>query len=209
MINHLVILANGDFPTHSVPLERLKRADAIICCDGAAEQLIKREITPHAIVGDLDSVTSDTKRKFSDITVFDSDQENNDLTKAFNHSLNLAPSTITILGATGKREDHTLGNISLLAEYTSRTKIPVEMITDYGKFRVIFNTTAIGCTPGQQISFFAFDSTLKIKSTGLKYPLDNVKFDIWWKATLNECTSHLYRLTLSHQTPVVIYTPFK
>ncbi len=209
MIDHLVILANGDFPTHNIPLKKLEKADAIICCDGAAEQLVRRGVTPHSIVGDLDSLPNDIKQRFHRITIFDSDQESNDLTKAFKHSLELSPCTITILGATGKREDHTLGNISLLAEYASQTKIPVEMITDYGKFNIIFNTTTIGCTPGQHLSFFTFDKTLRIKSTGLKYPLDNVIFDIWWKATLNECTSHIYRLTLSHKTPVVIYTPFK
>ena len=120
---------------------------------------------------------------------------------------------IVILGATGKREDHTLGNISLLADYAERlmqfgkmeftrkssavntklaTKehdsynITVEMITDYGIFIPFMDSFKISARQGEQISFFAFDPTLHIKSKGLMYPLDNVKFDMWWKATLNE-----------------------
>lgn len=124
---------------------------------------------------------------------------------------------IIILGATGKREDHTLGNISLLADYAEMLKqsfsakatagnkknttdkdnpynITVEIITDYGIFTPYLDSFKITGRPrgsasqkkGEQISFFAFDSTLRIKSKGLVYPLDNVKFDMWWKATLNE-----------------------
>lgn len=40
---------------------------------------------------------------------------------------------IDILGATGKREDHTLGNISLLFDYM-RQGLDVTMQTDYGSF---------------------------------------------------------------------------
>ena len=116
---------------------------------------------------------------------------------------------IFIIGATGKREDHTLGNISLLADYAEILKkkfsakatadkrkfvtqkcdpnnITVEMITDYGIFTPFTDSFKISARKGEQISFFAFDPTLCIKSEGLVYPLDSVKFDMWWKATLNE-----------------------
>ena len=42
------------------------------------------------------------------------EQETNDLNKAFRYCLANGWTDIVILGATGKREDHTLGNIGLL-----------------------------------------------------------------------------------------------
>ncbi|MDM8004372.1 MAG: hypothetical protein QUS66_15985, partial [Bacteroidota bacterium] len=51
-----VILANGTFPSHPVPLARLHETDMIICCDGAAGKLVAHGLEPGIIIGDLDSV---------------------------------------------------------------------------------------------------------------------------------------------------------
>ncbi len=50
-----VLLANGDFPRHPVPLTILRRAGSLICCDGAAANL-PAGIEPDAVVGDGDSL---------------------------------------------------------------------------------------------------------------------------------------------------------
>ena len=55
----VVILANGNFPTHPVPLQTLQGAKTIICCDGAAESLINSGRTPDIIIGDLDSLSEE------------------------------------------------------------------------------------------------------------------------------------------------------
>ena len=77
-----VILANGRFPTHPVPLSILKNATRLICCDGAANNMEAMGLTPTAIVGDLDSLSEDLKGKYSDRLFQDTDTETNDLTKA-------------------------------------------------------------------------------------------------------------------------------
>ena len=51
-----VILANGEFPTHEIPLQILNEADFIICCDGASQNLLDYGLKPNLIIGDLDSV---------------------------------------------------------------------------------------------------------------------------------------------------------
>ena len=41
MINcEVAILANGDFPTHAVPLSLLENAKHIVACDGALTNLV-------------------------------------------------------------------------------------------------------------------------------------------------------------------------
>ncbi len=204
----IVILANGEFPSHETPLNKLKSAQSIICCDGAAEKLIQAGMEPTAIVGDMDSLPSKIQQKYSHIIFKNDCQESNDLTKAFNYALKLKPKTITILGATGKREDHSLGNISLLANYAAQTEIPVEMYTNTGLFQVIFEGGKFCSHIGKQISLFTLDSNLRIQSKGLKYPLDNVVFNSWWKATLNECEGDFYELNLSITSPVIIFSAY-
>ena len=201
----IVILAAGDFPRAEAPMAELRGADLRICCDSAAEALVAHGLEPDRIVGDLDSLSPAFRERYADRITHISEQDDNDLTKAFHLALTLSPSRITILGATGKREDHTLGNISLLLDYAREASCPVMMLTDYGRFETIFDTATLPSVPGQQISIFAFDNTLTIKSAGLKYPTDQVRFDTLWKATLNEALSSSFTLTLSHPSGVLLF----
>jgi len=202
---HIVILAAGDFPKAEAPLQALREADVRICCDSAAENLVAAGMEPDYIVGDLDSISADFRERYADRITHVSEQDDNDLTKAFHLALTLQPAGITILGATGRREDHTLGNVSLLIDYVREASCPVEMITDHGRFKVILDTTTLAVTPGQPVSIFAFDNSLKITSAGLKYPTDAVCFDSLWKATLNTALSETFTLTLSHPCGVLLF----
>ena len=202
---HIVILAAGDFPRAEAPLAALREGDVRICCDSAAEALVAFGLEPDRIVGDLDSLSPDFQARYADRITHIAEQDDNDLTKAFHLALTLSPSRITILGATGKREDHTLGNVSLLLDYAREAACPVAMLTDYGRFEAIFETATLPAFPGQQVSIFAFDNSLTIKSAGLKYPTDQVRFDTLWKATLNEALSSSFTLTLSHPCGVLLF----
>lgn len=187
-----VILANGNFPTHPVPLAAIHTAELIVCCDGAAEKLVAHGLDPGVIIGDLDSVSSELKKRYAQILVQDSDQETNDLTKAVNWCVTAGIKGVTILGATGIREDHTLGNISLLADYSER--IDAVMLTDTGSFRVYDLSVTISSHPGQQVSIFSIDPSLKVTSTGLKYPLTSLRLHSWWRGTLNEAAGREFSL---------------
>jgi len=197
----IVILANGTFPTHPVPLARLCDADMIICCDGAAEKLVANGLEPGIIIGDLDSVSPEFKERYGNILVQDTDQDTNDLTKAVNWCIAVGIREVTILGATGIREDHTLGNISLLADYS--TRIDAVILTDTGSFRVYDRSVTIDSHPGQQVSLFSIDPSLKATSSGLKYPLDNLTLHSWWRGTLNEAVTDSFSLDFNSGKVIV------
>jgi thiamine pyrophosphokinase len=103
---------------------------------------------------------------------------------------------VAIIGATGIREDHTLGNISLLADY--RDRIEAVMLTDTGSFRVYDRSVTISSRPGQQVSVFSIDPSLKVTSSGLKYPLDNLTLHSWWRGTLNETLAESFSLAFAN-----------
>ena len=98
-----------------------------------------------------------------------------------------------------------MGNVSLLIDYVREASCPVSILTDYGRFEAILDSATLPCRRGQEISIFAFDNTLQIKSAGLQYPTDNVVFDSLWKATLNVAAADSFTLTLSHPAGVLVY----
>lgn len=204
--SHTVIVADGEFPVHSIPLSYLKNASRIICCDGSTENLLAAGFIPTAIVGDMDSLNQDVARRFTDRIFRETDQETNDLTKAVNWCVAKGYNDIVIIGATGKREDHTIGNISLLAEYVLKTS--VLMISDTGFFMPLTSSSTISCFPGQQISIFSIDINTEITSSGLKYSLLKSKISNWWQATLNEATGYSFSLEFINGR-LIVYLKFK
>jgi thiamine pyrophosphokinase len=205
MSAYTVILADGTFPEHEVPLGYLKSAERIICCDGSAETLLNAGMIPDAIVGDLDSLSKGIAKRFSDRLFRDTDQETNDLTKAVKWCAQRGYRKIAIVGATGKREDHTIGNISLLAEYVR--KMEVIMVTDTGVLLPFIQSCKVSSFRGQQVSVFSVDTETEITSTGLKYPLKKRKLSNWWIATLNESVGKSFTLEFTGG-PVIVYLEF-
>lgn len=112
-----VILADGEYPVHEYPLRLLRETPYIVCCDGAANTFISHGYIPNMIIGDGDSLSVENRMLYKDRLFYVADQETNDLTKAIRFLLGKNFRNVVILGATGKREDHTLGNISLLMEH--------------------------------------------------------------------------------------------
>lgn len=220
-----VIICDGEFPKKDYPRYIIRNADFIICCDGAAGTFMRNASAifsearlPDVIIGDMDSLPASLRRKLSAdsgdrraVLVHETEQDHNDQTKAFRYIMEHCPDVtgITILGAGGKREDHTIGNMSLLMEY-ARTYdldsrgITVDMVSDYTTAFAITDSTEFDCGEGRKVSVFTPDNSLTIKSEGLMYKTDDVVFDNWWKATLNTATEDRVRLTFSHRSIALI-----
>lgn len=187
-----VILGNGRFPTHEIPLSILQKAECIICCDGAADILIESGITPSIIIGDMDSINETTKETFSDIIIPNFNQETNDQTKAIEWAISQNITEVVILGATGLREDHTIGNISLLARYVK--DIQVQMVSNYGIFTPILSSHTFESYKGQKVSIFSLTPQVEITSENLQYSLQNLQLQSWWMGTLNKSIGETFTL---------------
>lgn len=213
-----VIICNGDFPRKEYPRYLIKTADLIVCCDGALQTFLRHSAgifgelrSPDAVIGDMDSLSPALREKYSHIIIRDPDQETNDQTKAFNYIISNFKdiSSIHIIGATGKRVEHTVGNISLLMEYARTYDLEamgtsVDMVYDYGTVCAVTDTAEIHCGKGRKVSIFSPDNTLRIHSEGLEWQTDGVIFDNWWKATLNIASEDVVKLTFSHRSIALI-----
>ena len=198
-----VILANGDFPSHPIASSILENCKYLVCCDGAINNLVATDKIPNAIVGDCDSLSKENKERFADIIYRITEQETNDLTKAVNFCIQQGRIKITILGATGKREDHTIGNISLLCEYMKFAD--VEMVTDHGIFISIDSDSLFESKAGQQVSIFCIDQC-QITSHNLVYPIKDQIFTNWWQATLNEAEQDEFSIEADGR--IIVYRAF-
>lgn len=222
---HALILADGAFPEAEKRHHLLKQAPHIICCDGAVQKLLDFGMEPHAIVGDMDSISGELMKRYADRLHPSSDQETNDLTKAVDYCVANGFDEVAILGATGLREDHTLGNIALLADYAQRLK-SVCLLTDYGRIDAFRSGMSVNdfvattydtkapevCTTrdgkftvarfdsfhGQQVSIFSLNPTTRLTTMGLKYPVEDRSFTSWWQGTLNESIGEQFSLSIDN-----------
>ncbi len=215
-MHNVVIICDGKFPKTEYPRYIIRTADFIICCDGALRKFMRagksvfgEERLPDLVIGDMDTLPASLQRKYADIIIREDEQEHNDQTKAVRWALNNLKDieSIRILGATGGRSDHTIGNLSLIMEYTRMFDlgdIVLETVDDEGTFFPVTETTEFDCGIGRGVSIFSPDPTLRIRSTGLEYPTDNVVFDNWWKATLNKASADTVKLELSHKSIALV-----
>lgn len=234
-MNKAIILANGQFPKRKEALQAMLQAPLLICCDGAYDKLVASGLFSHATVmpeivtvGDGDSieltdeVKSDTRKlKALFIDRYASDQDTNDLTKSVRYAVSRGVTHIVILGATGLREDHTLGNISLLGQYANMTSsegkpLSVRMYSDYGYFTpVVAAVQSSGSTSptvakfksyvGQQVSLFSLYGDMLVTVEGLKYPIVRRNLKQLWEATLNEATADSFKITLEGAGMLLVY----
>lgn len=199
-----IVLADGAFPTHPDLVALLLTHERVICCDGAAEKLMQMGRIPSCVIGDLDSISAITKAQLGQKLIHQSDQETNDLTKAVHYCVENKLYNVVIMGATGKREDHTLGNISLLALYHSLLH-QVVMISDYGIFSAIDKTTVFSSYEYQQVSLFSILPTCPISVAGLRYPIIQRPLEMWWQGTLNESLGTSFTVQLHDKGLCIVF----
>lgn len=193
-----VIFADGDCPTHPIPLGILRSGRPVIACDNAGAQLItKWNMLPDAIVGDGDSLPQQFKDRYKDIIHYVAEQDYNDLTKATRFFLEhyRSPGTkhprICYIGCTGKREDHTLGNISLPTFYRQEFGVEGVLPTDFGWFVYCHGACEFESIPNQQVSIFNLNCSA-LTSQGLQWSI--YPFAQWWQGTVNNALGNAFSI---------------
>jgi thiamine pyrophosphokinase len=204
-MNRTVILAAGNFPAEGSAARRLLAcARRVVACDSAADEFLRVFArSPDVVVGDCDSV----KLPHPNV-VRCSEQDTNDLAKAIRYCRSRGWKRLVIVGATGKREDHTLGNLSLLSVYAE--SVPdIKIVTDHGYFTVAKSSGVFESFAGMQVSIIALDSMVEVTSRNLKYPMDKLPLHRWYQATLNEALGAEFALEFTAGCELLIYRTFR
>ena len=201
-----VVVGNGAFPADEGILQLLHMADHIVCCDGAVDKLARAGFEPTALVGDCDSMTTESLQRWKHCLFPDRSQEYNDLQKALKFCITHQMRQAVLLGCDGLREDHFIANLSIMATYSDR--LALKMITGHGIFHVLRSTATLPCTPGQQISVFSLDKDLPLTFHSLKYPVNNRCFEHLWEGSLNEALDNEFTIELHKPGIVLAYVNY-
>jgi thiamine pyrophosphokinase len=189
-----IILANGQYPSHLSALNKLHTAGTIICTDGSANKLLENGLTPNVIIGDMDSTTVD-QNSFKGLYVKIIDQDNTDLDKAFEWCKlnNLSP--LTVLGTSQLREDHTIGNLILLANYSD--ELDINFVTDYFTITCHHGKRSFTSFKQQLVSIVPVEDIQSITTEGLEFPLIDEPFPLSSRGISNRATGHQFIITSS------------
>jgi len=170
-----IIIANGDAPKKS-QINYLRKIgyNTIICADGGANSAKKLNIIPDYIIGDLDSISKknlDFFEKRSKI-IYYKRQNDTDVEKSLKFLIKKNYEEVVLLGSTGNRLDHTICNLGIVIKYFPKIKISILHGNSF--LRAHSKDVELKTIPKEIISIYGFDKKTKIKSTGLKYPLENI-----------------------------------
>ncbi len=177
------IFVNGEFERSKKTLDLLSEAELIVAVDGGLDHLTKLGVTPHIIIGDLDSVDREKLSYFEDIgvgiTKFPEKKDQTDLELALQFVVESGFEKIYLLGATGGRIDHFLGNLYLCSNPKFADK-EIKLLSKNNELFVCKQNQQIYGQPGDLISLIPISEQVKgIKTQGLEYPLENEDLNRW------------------------------
>lgn len=196
--DRIAIIANGTPPETKEELGALAACGGCVCCDrlppAGAPPLLQ-------VVGDLDTLR--TAEIPQALLSHDSDQETNDLTKAVRWCERHKPEAcLDYFSVTGRREDHTVANLALIAGYGR----PARIFTAHGRFQLFCAGQArLSVRPGTPISFLSFVAQ-RVTVRGVVWPVENLLLDTLWRATLNRTSDS--SLDLCCEAPLFVYQPW-
>tara|TARA_B100001758_G_C18340520_1_gene574054 strand:+ start:50 stop:685 length:636 start_codon:yes stop_codon:yes gene_type:complete len=192
--NPVIIIANGDFPTHPIPIKYIENSKTIICTDGAADKLISFGRSPDFVIGDFDStsiIINDRPGKWIETP----NQNKTDLEKTIEWCIKNQIININILGCGGNREDHMIGNLFCLSKYYDQIKCKI--ITNESEIICYSGENLIDVKMNQQISIIATELIDDITIDGLKYNIKNEILKPSARAICNESISKQFYLKSS------------
>lgn len=185
--------------------------EVIIAADRGMDFLYEHKITPDIIVGDFDSVKNDALSYFkekgmSDIHALNPEKDDTDSECALQIALDHGADHIIIIGATGTRIDHVLGNISLLGKAMSEGKM-AELLDTHNRIRMIDNELEIEKNKqyGKYVSIIPVCKNNKITLEGFKYPLKDYTFEGFNTLGIsNEIVDDIAKITVNEGQYIVI-----
>ncbi len=175
------IICNGSILDYELCRQRLKNVKVVICADGGARHTFHMNVTPDIILGDLDSAKDEYidfyRQKQVPIVQFSPDKDKTDTQLCLEYALERYDD-ILLLGATGTRLDHTLGNISLLRLAADMGK-QVCILDDHNEIRLIKDKITLEGHKEDILSLVPLSSKVEgITLTGVYYPLENAVMEI-------------------------------
>lgn len=163
-------LLGGGLTHFSHVNQSLTKAPILVCADGGANAALAAGLTPNAVIGDLDSLSPQTRAALSPETVYHiAEQDSTDFEKCL-HEIE-APA-ILAHGFLGGQLDHQLASLTALAKFPKQTCI---LIGAHDLCFLAPMTLELDLPKGTRLSLYPLGPVTGT-SRGLLYPIDGLRF---------------------------------
>ncbi|MBM4160762.1 MAG: thiamine diphosphokinase [Ignavibacteria bacterium] len=177
MTRSALVIANGEPPKKQLLQSLTRECSVVICADGGANIAFKFGILPDAIVGDMDSLHAEALVKFRKVPTYeDHGDESTDLEKAISWAIKKKYDHIVVIGASGKRLDHTVGNLGVLPKFYPDAVIRI--VDDLGQTRYVGRELTVDAKRGDIVSLIPLSRCEGITTKGLRYALENEALEL-------------------------------
>lgn len=192
-----LLIGNGETLPAGFLLPLVREADVVLAADGGADRALAAGVTPHAVIGDLDSVSETAKKRLGEEKfIFVNNQNNTDLEKALDWLLQHGCRACTVCGFAGGRLDFTLGNF--LSVYPYVKKMDICFAGPGWKMYPLAAPRKFTCRTGARVSLIPLKTCNGVTLKGLKYPLQNARLT-WMRAgrsLSNQTTGKSFHVSL-------------
>lgn len=170
-----IIFANGEYGELEAYGEIFRDSDTILCADGGANYAFQLGIKPDCIIGDLDSIQPEVKEYYEAKAVmfkkFPPRKDFTDIQLALDLAIEWNADEIVMLGAMGKRLDHTLANLYSGVDLV-RKGIKISHYSPDCRVYIINQELIIEGWPGDIVSVLALtDEVQGATEVGFEYSL--------------------------------------
>jgi thiamine pyrophosphokinase len=175
-MKRIIIFANGELPDLEKARSLVQRGDYIICADGGTRHALALGVTPHLIIGDMDSVEKGQLQKLQDAEVsmelFPHDKNETDLELAIQRAVEMNPAQIIIIAGLGGRLDQTLANIALLTDLRL-SGIDIRLEDGVEEIFVCRDQAQVHGRSGDILSLIPWGGVVsEVQTANLKWPLN-------------------------------------
>lgn len=164
----ITLVGNGLFHADDLG-ESVARAPVIVAADGGANRCVSAGHLPSFVIGDLDSVTAETRASLPEAKFIEiAEQETTDFEKCL---VRVEAPFILAVGFTGGRLDHAMTALSVLAR---RVGPPTVLMSSEDIVFAAPTHLSLDVAPGTRISLFPMFPVTG-SSKGLLWPIDDLK----------------------------------
>jgi thiamine pyrophosphokinase len=167
-----LIIANGAACSSELLGQLLEWSPLVVVLDSAMERVVELGIKVDVLLGDFDRGFDANYYKETHYPIeiiYTPDQNKTDLEKAFDYLQARNIPAVNVVWATGKRADHTIANLTNIANY--RDKLKIVIIDDHSKVFLLPRKYEKWYTKKTPISLIPIGNVSGIHSTNLHYPL--------------------------------------
>jgi thiamine pyrophosphokinase len=180
-------------------------AHPLLAADGGANHLARLGLRPAAVVGDLDSISPETRGWLGEEIMVDRpDQDRTDLDKALDYAFDeLGVANLIVLAALGGRTDHDLGNLGLLARLAMGERLVFEAADQM--VLAVAGEISLAAVPGETWSFLTFDPSVQVTVEGVRWPVTGAALDATSRPSIsNQATGDEVRVRTAGGSAIVI-----